>query len=245
MRIAALYDIHGNLPALEAVLQDVRAADADRIVVGGDVVCGPMTRGVLKRLLDLDIPISFIQGNAEVAVLSEMAGRNTGFPEQIRTVLLWEAEQLREHQSLLAGWPKTTRMPTAAGDVLFCHATPRDENEIFTRQTPEAAVLPAFAQVDAPLVVCGHTHMQFDRSIGGTRVVNAGSVGMPFGDPGAYWLLLGASVELRRSEYDLAGAADRIRGTSFPQAGEFAANNVLRPPSESDMLELFSKAELR
>ena len=245
MRVAALYDIHGNLPALEAVLEEVRAARVDRMVVGGDVVCGPMTRGVLDCLLGLDIPIDFIAGNAEVAVVSEITGRNTGFPEQIRTVLLWEAEQLREFRSLLESWPKTIRMGTAAGDVLFCHATPRDENEIFTRSTPEAAVLSAFAQVEAPLVVCGHTHMQFDRTIGRTRVVNAGSVGMPFGEPGAYWLLLGADVALRRTEYDLARAADRIRATAYPQAAEFAANNVLAPPSESAMLDLFSAAELK
>ena len=143
MRVAALYDIHGNLPALEAVLDDVRAERVDQIVVGGDVVCGPMTRDALKCLLDVDLPVSFIKGNAEVAVLSEMAGGNTGFPEHIRAVLLWEAGQLGEYQSLLASWPKTTRMETAAGEALFCHATPRDENEIFTRLTPEAAVLPA------------------------------------------------------------------------------------------------------
>jgi predicted phosphodiesterase len=244
MRVAALYDIHGNLPALEAVLDDVRAEHVDQIVVGGDVVCGPMTRGTMERLLDVDIPMSFILGNAEVAVLSEMAGSNTGFPEQIRAILLWETEQLREYQSLLASWPKTMRMQTGAGEVLFCHATPRDENEIFTRLTPEAAVLPAFASADTPLVVCGHTHMQFDRVIGGTRVVNAGSVGMPFCDSGAYWLLLGAEVELRRTEYDLERAAERIRATRYPQANEFAANNVLQPPSEAAMLEMFSKVEL-
>ena len=95
-----------------------------------------------------------------------------------------------------------------------------------------------------PLVVCGHTHMQFDRTIGAVRVVNAGSVGMPFGEPGAYWLLLGPDVQLRHTSYDLAEAARRIRGTEYPKADEFAARNVLQPPSEKDILDAFSHAEL-
>jgi diadenosine tetraphosphatase ApaH/serine/threonine PP2A family protein phosphatase len=96
-----------------------------------------------------------------------------------------------------------------------------------------------------PLVICGHTHMQFERTIGKVRVVNAGSVGMPFGEPGAYWLLLGPEVELRRTAYDLGRAASRIRATKYPQAEEFAARNVLEPASEAQMLELFARAELK
>ena len=245
MRIAALYDIHGNLPALEAVLDEVRAASVDQIVVGGDVVVGPMTRGVIERLLDLEIPVQFIHGNAEVAVLAEMSGRDSGLPEPLRQLLQWEARELRAHEALLAGWPKTTRVAGGRGDILFCHATPRDENEIFTRLTPDAALLPIFDGVGVPLVVCGHTHMQFDRTIGATRVVNAGSVGMPFCEPGAYWLLLGDDVELRRTPYDLSAAAERIRQSSYPQAAEFAEKSVLHPPSEAAMLEVFAPVALK
>jgi diadenosine tetraphosphatase ApaH/serine/threonine PP2A family protein phosphatase len=99
--------------------------------------------------------------------------------------------------------------------------------------------------VDAAVVVCGHTHMQFDRTVGQTRVVNAGSVGMPFAEPGAYWLLLGPDVQLRRTAYDLTKAAERIRGTQYPQADTFAAQSVLQPPSEEAMLAVFAKAELK
>jgi diadenosine tetraphosphatase ApaH/serine/threonine PP2A family protein phosphatase len=129
--------------------------------------------------------------------------------------------------------------------VLFCHATPRDENEIFLRSTPEQVLIPIFEPLDVSLVVCGHTHMQFDRTIGRIRVVNAGSVGMPFSEPGAYWLLLGPGVEPRRTTYDFAKAAERIRDSRYPQAQEFAANNVLQPPSEATMLELFEKVALK
>jgi hypothetical protein len=87
--------------------------------------------------------------------------------------------------------------------------------------------------------------MQFDRMIGRTRVVNAGSVGMPFGEPDAYWLLLGPDVRLRHSSYDLAKAAQSIRASNYPQAEDFAARNILQPPSKKEMLEAFRKAELK
>ena len=248
MRVAALYDIHGNLPALEAVLHDVREAEADHVVVGGDVVPGPMPRETIARLLDLDVPVQFIQGNGDREVLARMRGTETDtVPEQFREVVRWTAQQLHpEYEQLLASWPKTLRVQVRGlGEVLFCHATPRSDTEIFTRLTPDDRLLPVFDGLDVPLVVCGHTHMQFDRTIGETRVVNAGSVGMPFGEPGAGWLLLAPDVQLRHTVYDLAKAADRIRDTRYPQAHDFAARNVLQPPSEAEILEAFARAELR
>ena len=159
----------------------------------------------------------------------------------------WVAEQLDpEYERWLAGWPATLRIEISGlGEVLFCHATPRSDTEIFTRSTPEDRLLPVFAGVDVSTVVCGHTHMQFDRMIGSVRVVNAGSVGMPFGEPGADWLLLGPGLQLRHTPYDLTKAAERIRGTRYPQAQEFAQGNVLQPPSEREMLEVMTRAELR
>jgi putative phosphoesterase len=247
MRVAAIYDIHGNLPALEAVLQEIRRAQVDRVVVGGDVLPGPMPRKTLTRLTDLDVPVQCIYGNGEVAVLQRMAGKEpSAVPEPYRPIIRWTAEQLDdEYESLLSAWPKTLRLEIGGlGQVLFCHATPRNENECFTRLTSENRLLPVFEGVDADAVVCGHTHMQFDRMIGRTRVVNAGSVGMPFGEPGANWLLLGPDIELRHTPYDFARAAESIRGTQYPQAQEFAAHSVLQPPSEAEMLEVFSRAEL-
>ena len=242
MRVAALYDIHGNLPALEAVLEDVRRADVNLIVIGGDVVPGPLPRETLARLDDLDVPIRFIHGNGESAVLAELAGRDSTVPPPFRELIRWSAHQLEpQQQRSMSRWPPTIRVAIPdLGDVLFCHATPRNDTEIFTRLTPEERVAPAFAGVDAPLVICGHTHMQFDRMVGWIRVVNAGSVGMPFGEPGAYWLLLGPDVQLRHTIYDLAAAADRIRSTSYPQALEFATRDILEPRTEKEMLDAFS-----
>jgi diadenosine tetraphosphatase ApaH/serine/threonine PP2A family protein phosphatase len=129
--------------------------------------------------------------------------------------------------------------------VLFCHATPRNDTEIFTRLTPDDRLLPIFEGLDVSLVVCGHTHMQFDRMIGTTRVVNAGSVGMPFGEPGADWVLLDIDVQLRHTRYDLSRAADRVRTTTCPQAEGFASRNILHPPSEKETLAAFTRVELK
>jgi putative phosphoesterase len=246
MRVAAIYDIHGNLPALEAVLREIEDAKVDRIVVGGDVVPGPMPGETIAALLDLPVPAEFIQGNGDREVLAQLAGTGT-VPERFREVMRWVGQQLSpQHQQVLASWPKTIRLPIdGIGDVLFCHATPRSDTELFTRLTPSDRLLPVFEPAGSPLVVCGHTHMQFDRTLGDIRVVNAGSVGMPFGEPGAYWLLLGPDLELRHTRYDLATAAERIRATDYPQADEFATGNVLNPPAEREMLDTFERVALR
>jgi putative phosphoesterase len=247
MRAAAIYDIHGNLPALEAVLDQIARENVDRIVVGGDVVCGPMTADVMERLLGVDVPIDFIQGNAEDSVLTEMAGAEhpTPFPEPILEVLRWEARELRRFRELMAGWPMTlTHRIDGLGDVLFCHATPRDLNEIFVESTPVDVLLPIFEAARADVVVCGHTHMPFDRTIGTVRVVNAGSVGMPFAAPGAYYVLLGPVVEPRHVHYDVQGAAGRVRATAYPQAQEFADKYILAPPSTAEMSALFERFAL-
>ncbi|HEX4955443.1 MAG TPA: metallophosphoesterase family protein [Thermoanaerobaculia bacterium] len=259
MRIAALYDIHGNLPALEAVLEDVRAAGVDGVVVGGDVLPGPMPIETLDLLLSLGLPTHFLYGNGERAVLAQREGMRGGSvtywgtvsgvrpPDAVVEVMRWSAGQLRpEHEQALASWPMTVQLEVPGlGPVLFCHSTPRSETEGFLRTTPEEVLLPVFEPLGVAMVVCGHTHMQFDRQVGRTRVVNAGSVGMPFGPPGAYWLLLGPDVQLRRTDYDLAAAAERVRRTSYPQAEEFAAQSILSPPTEEAMLGVFSRFELR
>ena len=243
MRIAALCDIHGNLPALEAVLRDVRTAGVDHIVVGGDVLPGPMPRESLAALLDLDVPTQFIMGNGDREVVAPTGTLPEAYLESMR----WNAEQLDpDDLRRIAGWPATLRLPVdGIGEVLFCHATPRNDLDIFTRQTAEERLMPIFGGLDVALVVCGHTHMPFDRTVGKVRVVNAGSVGMPFGEPGAYWLLLGPGVELQRTSYDLQKAADRVRATSYPMASEFADRYILQPPTEQEMLAGFTPAELK
>jgi predicted phosphodiesterase len=248
MQVAALYDIHGNLFALEAALREVRDARVDLIVVGGDVLPGPMPRETLACLLALDIPVRFIHGNGDRVVATHLAGGDISeVPEGFREVIHWTARQLdADQRHAIERWPATHELDIAGlGQTLFCHATPRNDTECFTRVTAEERLTAVFARVPASVVVCGHTHMQFDRMVSGRRVVNAGSVGMPFQSPsGAYWLLLGPDVRFRRTDYDFARAAEAIRATTCPQVDALAVRYVLSPPAEEESLQMFAGAEL-
>jgi predicted phosphodiesterase len=201
--VAALYDVHGNLPALDAVLAEVPEDAA--IVVGGDVAAGLFPSETLERLRALGARVHWLRGNAD----RELTPGEEGLaPERM---LEWVRSRLSEEQIafLHALPPSVTLDVEGVGRVLFVHATPRNDVDIFTERTPEERVAPCFAGVDADIVVCGHTHSQFDREIAGLRVVNAGSVGMAYEDaPGAYWALLGPGpttsrgVEHRRSTFE-------------------------------------------
>lgn len=249
MKIAALYDIHANMPALEATLREVRDADVDLVVVGGDVLPGPMPCETLARLMALEIPVRFIHGNGERIVATCLAGGDISeVPPAHREVIEWTARQLAADQSqTIARWPPSYDLDIPElGHTLFCHATPRSDTEIFTRVTAEERLDVVFGNVDASVIICGHTHMQFNRMVGHRRVINAGSVGMPFQSPaGAYWLLLGPDVELRRTDYDVATAAKAIRATAYPQLEALAVRYVLSPPAEEDTLRMYAGAELK
>lgn len=195
--VAALYDVHGNLPALEAVLADV--PDDAAIVVGGDVAAGLFPSEALERLRALGDRVHWLRGNADRELTPGEAGLAPA------EMLEWVRSQLSEEQiAFLHALPPSVAIDVdGVGRVLFVHATPRNDVDIFTERTPEERVAPCFAGIDADLVVCGHTHTQFEREIAGVRVVNAGSVGMAYEDaPGAYWALLGPRVELRRSTFE-------------------------------------------
>lgn len=245
MKIAAIYDIHGNLPALEAVLSEIDREGADVIVVGGDIVPGPMSRDVLEVLQGLGDRVSWIRGNCERDVVEAFDGGSFSHikSKEVRASTIWTAEQMESrHRDFMAGLPeKISFHVEGIGEILFCHGSPRSDMEILTVATPEERLREALAGVKEHVVVCGHTHMQFDRVCEGKRVVNAGSVGMPYGDPGAYWLLLGPQVNLRKTNYDLAAAAERVRKTSYPLAQDFADNTILKPESGQEAIEYFEK----
>ena len=226
MRVAALYDIHGNLPALEAVLADPRCDAADVIVCGGDVLLGPWQVECVERLVE--VGARFLAGNCERQVLH---------PEE--EVGLWCSAQLSEEErARVAGWPLTIDLDVEGlGTTVFCHATPRRDDEILTRITPEQAVEETCQA--APLVVVGHTHVQFDRVAGPTRLVNAGSVGMPYeGRAAAFWALLGPEVELAATDYDVGDTAARIRASGYPAADELA-KTLLEPHSRDEATQVF------
>jgi predicted phosphodiesterase len=247
-QVAALYDIHGNLPALEATLAALDAARVERIVIGGDVVPGPMPRETLDRLLALGPRARFLRGNGDRVVVDAFDGQPlTRWPPVIREPIAWTARQLdRHHRDVLASLPETLVVNVEGlGPVLFCHASPRSDEEIITARTPAPRLRPMLEDVTQSVVVCGHTHMQFDRTVDAVRLINAGSVGMPYGRPGACWLLLGPDVRLMRTEYDLERAAALVQETSYPQAAEFASRHVMTPPTEEEALDLFEPMPLR
>lgn len=245
MKVAAIYDIHGNLPALEAVLAEIEQAAPDLIVVGGDVASGPLPRATLDRLMRLGERARFVRGNADRELVACFDGTplSAKLPEEVQAITAWAARQLeRRHRDFLANFEEQVILTVdGVGEVLFCHGSPRSDEEIFTAATPDQRLQAVMADVTQDVVVCGHTHMQFDRQFGKVRIVNAGSVGMPYGAPGAYWLWLGPQVTLRRTSYDLEQAARLIRATEYPQAEDFADHNVLQPPTAAEVIELFER----
>lgn len=245
-RVAALYDVHGNLPALEAALADAESADIDLFVVGGDLALGPMPRAVLDRLIDLGSRAKYLRGNCDRLMVDAFDGRPLGsLPFEVQESIVWAAGQLeRSHRDFLAGLPETLTLDIKGlGPVLFCHATPRSDDEIFTARTSDERLRRILSGVREAILVCGHTHMQFLRDLDGFQVVNAGSVGMPYGQPGAHWLLLSSRIQLRRTGYDGASAARRIESTMYPNAASFATRYVLHPPSEQEMLTAFERSD--
>ena len=247
-RVAAIYDVHGNLPALEAVLSDLECMP-DLLIVGGDVVSGPMPAGVLDRLAGLGDFVRFVRGNADREVVSAYEMSPLEMEAQIGDPVVrmsgWVAARLEErHRDLLASFSERVVVDVEGiGEVLFCHATPRSDEEIITALTPDERLDEILAAVEHKLIVCGHVHAQYDRSLDGKRIVNAGSVGMPYqGEPvGAFWLLLGPSgLEFRRSEYDLRRAVGEFRAIGYPGA-EDMAESLLEPPDPDSVAEFFER----
>jgi predicted phosphodiesterase len=222
VRVAALYDVHGNLPALEAVISEVPEDAA--IVLGGDVVVGPHPAETLERLQALGDRARWIRGNSD----RELTQGEQGFAPA--EALEWVRERLSAEQiAALHALPERLELDVdRLGPVFFCHASARNDVDVFLEDTPEEHVAPLFAGVAAQVAVVGHTHLQFDRVVAGRRIVNAGSVGMTYEDePGAYWALVGPDVELRRTLYDAsslqsAGFPGRIGGDR-PSRAEFLA----------------------
>ena len=247
MRVAALHDVHGNLPALEAVLAEVAAIDVDRIVCGGDVVAGPYPRECLERLLGFGA--AFVRGNADHESPRAPAGLWDWVAARLDPVSLDFLEQLPQSVAL--------------GGVRYCHGSPRDEDEILTRISPDERFGAALAGVEERLVVGGHTHVQYVREVGwgdspgdspppraltpgtvpGTvprwLFANAGSVGMPYeGRPGAFWALVeGEAVEHRHTPYAVDAACAAIRGSGYPLADDLCS--LLLDPKDPDEVSAY------
>ncbi|TDB77765.1 metallophosphoesterase [Micromonospora sp. KC721] len=245
-RVAVLSDVHGVLPALEAVLAEPDVASADLIVVNGDVAAGPQPVEVLDRLAGLGDQVRWVRGNADRELVEARAGR----PSPI-DVSNWAAGQLRDDQvARLAALPLTVTLEIGGiGPVLFCHATPRDDGEVVLVDSRLEHWVDVLAAVPAEVrtVVCGHTHMPFVRLVDRRLVVNPGSVGMPYGGPGAFWALLGPTgVQLRRTIFDVDVACARVTaGSSYPDAAAWADEYVRSQHSDTDALTVFARHDGR
>jgi predicted phosphodiesterase len=188
MCVAVLADIHGNLPALEAVLREVEAAEVDAVVLGGDLADGPMPAQTLDRLEELGEQAIWVRGNTD----------------------RWLAE---------------------AFDGTFQHSGLATNYQA------------AFADVPTQTVVIGHTHMPFDRLADTRRIINPGSVGLPYGHPGAAWALLGPEVVLRRTAYDTDTATATLSATASDMPGiEFITGNIQASASDAEALAAFNEA---
>jgi predicted phosphodiesterase len=248
VRVAALYDIHGNDAALAAVLAEIEGLAVDLIVIGGDVAGGPFpgeTVAVVRGLGDRAITI---RGNGERELVEARLRLDAG-TARIDADDIWSS---RTHWAAAAlgedalDWmgalpPLSSVQVDGLGDVLFCHASPRSDEEIVTALSPESRIAPMLAGVSQRTVVLGHTHVQFERQVAGSRVVNAGSIGMPYEETAAaYWALLGPDVELRRTRYDVTVTCARVRESGIPDAEEFA-EGLARPPGAAEASEFFER----
>jgi predicted phosphodiesterase len=219
VRVAALSDVHAMPHAFDAVLADVDAEGVDEIVFCGDLFLGPLPVETLA--LVRSVGAYFVRGNCdrqpsdyERALLDD-------------DVLAWAA-----------GWPTTVELD----GVLYCHATPHDDmRPIITEGSPQERFDEALAGIDNPLVVAGHTHMQFRRG----RWANAGSIGMPYEDDvAAFWAIVnGGEIEFKRTPFDVERAIADIEATEWPDREVFVAENLRVAPSRREAIEQFESLD--
>jgi predicted phosphodiesterase len=199
-----------------------------------------MPAATLDRLMRLVFPIAWVRGNADRELAGAFDRRHDAddqaTPNLWQELTRWGARTLTDqHRRLLGGFQEAVTVEVdGLGSVLFCHGSPRSDEEILTAVSREDRLREILAGVDVNVVVCGHTHLQFDRTVDGKRLVNAGSVGMPYeGTVGvAYWALLGPDVELRSTPYDFAEARSAIRAAGFPAADELITYLETAPAAE-------------
>jgi predicted phosphodiesterase len=244
-----LSDVHGVLPALDAVLSEPDVVDADLIVVTGDHAAGPQPGAVLDRLQQLGDRVLLVRGNSDRDLVA--LARGTYTDENPVPIDGWAAQQLsKPHVELLARLPHPVTVKLDDyGDVLFCHGSPRDDNEVVLVDTRLSRWREAFGDVadNVRMVVCGHTHMPFIRLVDRRFVVNSGSVGMPYGTLGLPWAMITRDgITLRQTRTDRAQLADAvIAQSSYPQVEEWVNEYILNPPSDADALEAFGPRDGR
>ena len=227
-RIAVVSDVHGNAPALAAVLAEIEREQPDLVVSCGDLTWGPLPEETYQLARGLNA--RFVRGNADRAVLE---GVSETEKEQ------WmQARHTDEMRAFLAGFDEHVVVDVdGLGAVRFCHGSPRTDEECVTPETPDERVREFSQGVEERVIVTGHVHIQFDREVAGIRSVNSGSVGLPYeGRPGAYWAMLGPDVELRRTEYDVEETIERYRASGQPGV-EQIVEMMVEPPEPREVID--------
>lgn len=246
-RVAVLSDIHGVLPALEAVLAEPDVAAADRIVLTGDITAGPQPAEVLALLRSEGERVLWVSGNADRELVEYRRGARTDIPDPIGP---YAAAQLADEDvEFLASLPTARHLAVhGLGEVLFCHATPRDDEEVVLVDSRPARWAEVLTDVPDTVrtIVCGHTHMPYVRLALGRLIVNPGSVGMPYGRPGAHWCLLGPGADLRVTPYDIPAAVERVvAGCAWPGIGEWADYYLNARATDTEALATFGPRDGR
>lgn len=233
MRVAALADVHGNAPALEAVLAEVEREAPDLIVFCGDLTWGPLPEETIALVQSLNA--QFVRGNAERELLAlfdelpaEATERERYLVERHDRAARTFVADFRDHVAVEID---------GLGPTRFCHGSPRSDEELVTEATPPERAREFLAGVGERAVVTAHTHVSYKRRVDGTLLLNPGSVGLPYeGRPGAYWALLGPGVEHRRTDYDLDEAEPRIRTGANP-FGDLTMELLRAPPTRAEAIE--------
>jgi putative phosphoesterase len=229
-RVAVLSDVHGNAPALAAVLAEVEREGPDIVVFGGDLTWGPLPDETLECVRALSVPARFVRGNADRAVLegANQTVTERWMQERHGAAARLFLERFADHEVIDV---------EGLGPVRFTHGSPRTDEECITPRTPAERVREFMSGVEERVLVSAHVHIQFDREVAGIRSVNPGSVGLPYEErPDAYWALLSAVVELRRTAYDVEDAVARYRATDFPNV-EQIVELLLEPRTPAEVIE--------
>ena len=233
-RVAVIADVHGNAVALAAVLAEIEREQPDAIVHCGDLTWGrsPTRLRICSRARSALRPRERRpDGDRARGRLRDPAAEAT--PRE-----RWMVEQHDASlRAFLEAFPATVELQIdGLGDVLFCHGSPRSDEELVTVETPESRLSDAIADTTADVIVSAHTHVRYERHVLGRTFANPGSVGMPYeGSPGAYWALLGPGIEHRRTEYDLDETERRYDASGDPLASEMI--EILRhPPTPAEVI---------
>jgi putative phosphoesterase len=240
-RVAVLGDVHGNSVALVAVLEELDREAVDLVVWTGDLSWGHEPSATLDLVRALDLATRYVRGNAERALLELRDGKVAQPSERER----WMLEQHTDDDlTFVESFEFSISVDIEIlGATLFCHGSPRSDEELLTAGTPAERIRAATSGIAERVLISGHTHSQYDREVAGVRTVNPGSVGMPYeAEPGAYWALLGPGVELRRTEYDLDEALARLRASALPDP-ETLVETLVKPPTPAELIEHAEKLE--